>query len=490
MIRLSNQTLEELPAGIERPDYDRATLRPGIVHIGVGNFHRAHQAWYLHRLMQMGQAQEWAIVGAGVRAYDDDMRQRLSGQDYLTTLIELGPEDTTAEVVGSIIDYVPVKVGNGALIAQIAMPDIRIVSLTVTEGGYYIDPATGAFDTTHPDIAHDIQFPEQPRTAFGAIIAALKRRCNTGTGPLSVLSCDNLQGNGTVLRQTIISLAQLTDPELADWIDETCSFPNSMVDCIVPATGDAERDLVRTFGIADTAPVTHENFRQWVIEDKFCRGRPDWDRVGATFSEDVRVYETQKIRLLNAGHQLVANAAELLGLETVAEAMSHDTLRSFFRRVAQTEIAPFVKPVPGMTPSTYIDLIEGRFSNPSVKDTIRRIAFDGSARHPGFILPTIKEARAIGTQIDGLALAEAAWSRMCLGHREDGSVIAPNDPIWERLRATARTAEKTPRVWLEMSDIYGDLVEWRKFTAAFEEAHHTIRNNGIVAALNAYLEGS
>jgi mannitol 2-dehydrogenase len=248
------------------------------------------------------------------------MRSRLVKQDYLTTLIELDPSGTSAEIVGSMIGYVAVEESNRPLIEQMAAREIRIVSLTVTEGGYYLDPVSKAFDKSHPDIVQDAAAPETPRTAFGAIVAALKIRRDNGTGPFTVQSCDNLQGNGNILRQTVVSLARLSDRGLADWINTNCSFPNSMVDCIVPATGPNERALAKDMGLADAAPVTHENFRQWVIEDDFCAGRPDWDKVGATFSNDVHGFEAQKIRILNAGHQILAAAAEIMGVETVAQA--------------------------------------------------------------------------------------------------------------------------------------------------------------------------
>ena len=225
MISLSNTTLACLPEPVKRPSYDRSKLSPGIVHIGLGNFHRVHQSWYLHRLMQKGQAHNWAIIGAGVRPYDCEMRAKLRAQDYLTTLIELSPEGTSAEVTGSMIGYVPVADGNRPLIEQMAAAEIRIVSLTVTEGGYYIDPATKGFDADHPDIQHDAINPETPRTAFGAIVAALKLRRANGVGPFTVQSCDNLQGNGDILRQTVVSLARLSEPGLADWIDANCTFP-------------------------------------------------------------------------------------------------------------------------------------------------------------------------------------------------------------------------------------------------------------------------
>ena len=271
---LSNQTLNNLPDIISKPSYDRSALTAGIVHIGLGNFHRAHQSWYLHRLFEMGLNHNWAIIGAGIRPFDAEQREKLLSQDCLSTLIELDPSGKSVEVVGSMIDYVPIVEGNGPLIEQMADPAIRIVALTVTEGGYYIDPVTKAFNSAHPDIQHDAINPSAPCTAFGSIIAALKQRCEQNSGPFTVQSCDNLQGNGDILRQTILSLANMSDVTLAQWIDTHCTFPNSMVDCIVPATGVRELELAKQFGVDDQVPVTHENFRQWVLEDTLCAGRP------------------------------------------------------------------------------------------------------------------------------------------------------------------------------------------------------------------------
>ena len=391
-MKLNNSTLDDVPSGITRPNYDRSKLTPGIVHIGLGNFHRAHQAWYLHRLMQNGMAHDWAIIGAGVRPYDEKLRQKLADQDYLTTLIELDPTGRSAEIVGSMIGYIPIEETNEQLIAQMSEPAIRIVSLTVTEGGYYLDPASNGFDANHPDIQHDVLHPNTPRTAFGAIIAALKLRRASKVGPFTIQSCDNLEGNGDLVRKTVVSLTQLIDADLALWIDDNCTFPNSMVDCIVPATGPKELELAKEFGIVDAAPVTHENFRQWVIEDNFCAGRPDWDKVGAKFSSEVHSYETMKIRILNGGHQIVANAGEILSIGSIASCMAHPLIGAFFHKVASKEIAPLVCAVPDRTPQDYLELIARRFSNPEIVDTVRRVAFDGSSRHTGFLLPTLRQA--------------------------------------------------------------------------------------------------
>lgn len=486
-VPLTNATLADLPESVRRPRYDRSALTAGIVHVGLGNFHRAHQAWYLHRLMQLGHALDWAIIGAGVRSHDAAMRERLVAQDCLTTLIELDPAGTSAEVVGSMIDYLPIEDGNGPLIAAMADLQIRIVTLTITEGGYFTDPGTGAFDSAHPDIRHDANHPAAPRTAFGAIIAALKLRRDNGHGPFTVQSCDNLQGNGAITRQTVLGLARLSDPGLADWIDSNCSFPNSMVDCIVPATGPKEISLARQLGIADTAPVTHENYRQWVMEDDFCAGRPDWERVGAIFTRDVHEFETMKIRILNAGHQVLANAGELLSVETIADCMAHPVLSAFFRKVQRQEIAPYVRPVPGMEPAGYVDLIEGRFSNPEIHDTTRRVAFDGSSRHTGFILPVLRDALKAGGSIDGLSLVEALWARMCAGTREDGSAIAPNDPQWDRLTKAALSARDDPKAWLAQPHIYGDTASNALFTQAFAKWLNSLWRSGTEATLRDYI---
>jgi len=486
-MKLGNATLNQLPETVLRPHYDRAALRPGIVHIGLGNFHRAHQAWYLHRLMQQGCALDWAIIGAGVRPNDARMREHLLAQDCLSTLIELAPESSAAEVIGSMIDYLPIEENNGALINRMAAADIRIVAMTVTESGYFIDPATKDFDQSHPDIVHDSQNPDTPRTAFGAIIAALRLRRDAGTGPFTCQCCDNLLGNGNVLRQTVVSLARMSDPELATWIETQCSFPNSMVDSIVPATGPNERALVHQLGIDDQVPVTHENFRQWVMEDDFCAGRPDWDKVGATFAKDVHAYEAMKIRILNGGHQVISVAGELLSVDTIAGCMQHDLIGPLFAKVARTEIAPLVEAVPGMTPTDYVDLVHSRFSNPKIVDTTRRVAFDGSARHPGFVIPSIRDGLVQGTPVEGLALVEAIWARMCQGTREDGTMIEPNDPSWDMLTAKAEQARHTPSVWLEMRQFYGDLADAPRFADSFDRYLRLIWQDGLEAALSTYL---
>ncbi|MEY4761769.1 MAG: Mannitol 2-dehydrogenase [Pseudomonadota bacterium] len=486
-MRLVDSALGSLDPSILVPRYDRSRLRPGIVHIGVGNFHRAHQSWYLHRLFQAGLDLDWAIVGAGVRPYDASMQLKLRAQDYLTTLVVREPGESSAEVVGSMIDYLPVEPGNGALIRQMTAPEIRIVSLTVTEGGYYADPATGAFNARHPDIHHDVDNPDSPNTAFGAMVAALRQRRARGVGPFTGQSCDNLQGNGRMLRQAVVSLAALTDPELAVWIDTHCTFPNSMVDCIVPATGPKELALASELGIDDAAPVTHEKFRQWVIEDRFCAGRPAWEKVGAAFTDAVHDYELMKIRILNGGHQLVANAGEVCGIKTIADCMADPAIRAYVGKVTHEEIVPHVRPVEQFKPDEYAQLIARRFSNPLIVDTTRRVAFDGSSRHPGFLIPSIRDGLRTDGSVRGLALAEAIWARYCQGTREDGSTIEPNDPNWEQLMQSARAARADPARWLRLRQFYGELGDEPRFASAFAHWLELINHRGVRPALREFL---
>ncbi len=473
--------------GVRTPHYDRGELTAGIVHIGMGNFHRAHQAWYLHRLMDAGRAKDWAIIGAGVRGYDADMRGRMMAQDYLTTLIELGESAPTAEIIGSIIGYTPIEPDNAGLIKQMAHASIRIVSLTITESGYFIDPATLKFDANHPDIIHDAQNPTRPRTVFGAMVAALAMRKDAGISPFECLSCDNIQGNGAVLRQTVVGLARLSDPDLADWIDKTCGFPNSMVDCIVPATGQVERALPAQFGITDTIPVSHEDFRQWVIEDKFCAGRPPLEQVGVTFTTRVCDYEQMKIRVLNGGHQIIAAVADLLAIKTIADAMAHPAINAMFMKIVGEEILPHVVAVPDYSPADYVALVARRFANTAVFDTPRRVAFDGSARHPGFLLPSVRDCLEAGINVAGLALTSAIWARYCLGVREDNSVIEANDPDWADLQIRATHAKDNPIVWLENTRIYGDLASRAEFAEPFTAWLTQIYAGGIDATLDVYL---
>ena len=475
---------------VSLPAYDRSTLTAGIVHIGLGNFHRAHMAVYLDDLFALGGDHDWAIIGAGVRPADTRMRDAMLGQDCLSTIIELDPSGRSARRVGAMIDFLPVEPHNASLIAAMTKAEIRIVSLTVTEGGYFVDQA-GQFDPTCPEIAADGANPATPATAFGAIVAALKARRAAGVIPFTVMSCDNLPGNGHVAKDAVVGTARLSDPELADWIAGHVAFPNGMVDRITPATGPRERAMAAGFGLGDDpVPVTCEPFRQWVLQDHFPAGRPALEKVGVTFTDAVHAFETMKIRILNGGHALIAYPAGLKGIDHVHEAMADPTIRGFLDAVESREILPIVLPVPGMTLNDYKTLIIARFSNPEVMDQVRRLCLDGSNRQPKFIVPSIRDVLHAGGRAEGLALLSALWCRYCHGETEAGAAIAPNDPNWDALQATAKAAKSDPAAWIRMAAVYGDLADNAGFVATFAEALTFVWANGAEAAMQRYIAGA
>ncbi len=470
------------------PTYDRSKVTPGIVHIGLGNFHRAHMAVYLDDLMNRGLALDWGILGAGVRPADAKMRDAMLAQDCLSTVIELDPAGKTARRVGAMVGFIEVAPANAPLIVAMIRPEIRIVSLTVTEGGYFLSAETGRFDTTAPDIVADAQTPDRPSTVFGAIVAALKARRATGIAPFTVMSCDNLPGNGHVTEAAVVGLARLSDPELADWIKRNVAFPSGMVDRITPATGPRERAIAATFGLADDPiPVTCEPFRQWVLQDHFPNGRPPLERVGVTFTDDVHAYETMKIRMLNGGHALIAYPGGLMDVHYAHQAMAHPLISAFLDKVERTEIIPYVPPVPGTDLGTYYTLIRDRFSNPEVADTVQRLCLDGSNRQPKFILPSLRDALASGGSIEGLALASALWCRYCFGTTDSGAVTQPNDPNWDKLSAVSRLAKDDPAIWLGLTEVYGETGQDARLHEAFARHLTRLWQTGSAETLRVFL---
>jgi mannitol 2-dehydrogenase len=485
--RLSLAALRSLPSAVSRPSYERRGLKAGIVHIGVGNFHRAHMAAYLDDLFEQGLAHDWAIVGAGVTPFDAAMRDKLKDQDWLTTVIEQDADGARARVTGAMIDFID-PADKGALVERMTDPAIRIVSLTVTEGGYFINPATGGFDVDNPAIMRDAAKPDRPETVFGLMLAALARRRVLGVPPFTVLSCDNVPHNGNVARRTLAGLARLSDPSLAEWVERSVAFPNGMVDRITPATGDQERALAASaFGVADAWPVFCEPFRQWVVEDDFPLGRPPLEKAGVTLVPDVTPWETMKIRILNGGHAVIAYPAGLLGIGFVHDAMSHPLIRAFLDKVERDEIIPHVPPVPGTRLNDYYASVAARFGNPSVGDTVRRLCFDGSNRQPKFIVPSVADALQAGLSVKGLALCSALWQRYCLGRTDAGEPIAQNDPNWDRLTATAERAESDPLAWLAMGDVYGAVGDNHHFRDAFAAAQGDLRRAGTEKTLSAFV---
>jgi mannitol 2-dehydrogenase len=487
---LSQASIGHMPHGTAVPLYRREQLSAGILHIGVGNFHRSHQAVYLDDLFNAGEGYDWAIVGAGVREADEVMRQKLLAQDLYTTVVEQEADHSSARITGAMIDYI--RPGdNEALIARLSDPAIRIVSLTITEGGYYIDSATGKFDAKHPDIVHDVAYPDQPKTVFGLILAGLARRRADGNAPFTVMSCDNIPHNGAVTRNSLMGLAKLSGGGLDTWVKDNVAFPNGMVDRITPATTDRERALLKDeFGIEDNWPVFCEGFKQWVLEDNFPTGRPALEEVGVQFVPDVSPFELMKIRILNGGHAVIAYPAALMDIHFVHEAMQDKLVKGFLDKIENDEIIPCVPPVPDTDIDNYYKLIVRRFSNPKIADTISRLCLDGSNRQPKFIIPSIADRLKAGKSVTGLALESALWCRYCYGETDSGKAIAPNDPAqWDRLLSAAKRAKEEPSAWLAMHDIYGDTAKAAVFQTAFADALSALWNNGTRETLARYIAG-
>ena len=485
-MELSLANLHRLPGTVTGPRYDRASLSPGILHIGVGNFHRSHQTVYMDRLFEQGLDLDWAIIGAGIKPFDAEQRRLLAAQDWLTTVVDLGADESSARVIGAMVDYCEVR--PEAIIARLADPAIRIVSLTITEGGYYTDAATGGFDSGHPEIRHDAEHPGNPQTVFGMLLAGFGQRRARNLAPFTVLSCDNVPENGNVTRKTVLGLAALVSRDLRDWIAANVAFPNSMVDCITAATSERERELVAArFGLHDAAPVACEPFRQWVIEDDFPLGRPMLERVGVQFVDDVTPYETMKLRILNAGHAAIAYPAALLGYDTVHKAMSDADIAHWLKQLMRREVIPVLVPIFGHDFDAYLETCVRRFSNPALGDTVARLCQDGSNRLPKSFLPTVSDAVQRGAPVDGLALGIAFWCHYCATAADFG--IAIQDPISDRLTSAAQAARSDPAAFLGLSEVFGNLCGSKPFTEAFARQLEALCSNGPRQALRRFFDG-
>jgi mannitol 2-dehydrogenase len=488
--KLSLATLDDIGNRASLPSYRRDEIRPGILHFGVGNFHRAHMAIYLHDLFNKGRDLDWGIIGAGVMPSDQRMRDTLKAQDFLTTVVEQDIDRSAATITGPMLDVITAP-DFDRIIATLASPDIRIVSLTITEGGYFIDAATGKFDPDHPAIVADAQDPANAKTVFGLIIAGLKARREAGIPAFTVMCCDNIPGNGEVTEATVCGLARLSDPEFADWIHHNVAFPNSMVDRITPATGQREIDITRdAYGIEDGWPVFCEGFKQWVLEDKFPLGRPALEDVGVTFVPDVAPYELMKLRILNGGHAAIAYPAALMDIHFVHESMENPLIRAFLAKLENEEIIPVVPPVPNTSLQDYYTLIENRFSNPKIGDTIPRLAQDGSNRQPKFILPSTADRLAKGLDVQGLALVSALWCRYFEGTSDGGKTIAFNDPNAERLHTAALASRSDPMAFIGITDIFGSVGSDPRFQKRLAEAIDSLRSRGAAATLQSYIDGT
>lgn len=484
---LNNATLVEIDAGVPRPSYDRSRVATGIVHFGVGGFHRAHQAMYLDSLMNDGEALDWGICGVGLLAADKRMAEVMAAQGGLYTLV-LKHADGQYEprIIGSIVDYKFAPDDPEDVIETMAAETTRIVSLTVTEGGYNFHHVTGDFDFGNPDVAHDLEDGAMPKTAFGLVTEALRRRRDRNIGPFTLMSCDNIQGNGDMAKKMFTAFAEARDAELGAWIIEHVEFPNSMVDRITPATTEGDRaEIAERFAIDDGWPVICEPFVQWVLEDRFNTGRPAYEDVGVQIVDDVMPYELMKLRLLNASHQALAYLGYLAGYRYAHEVSQDPLFAGFLMDYMTREGQPTLAPVPGVDLEAYKATLIERFSNPEIRDTLARLCAESSDRIPKWLLPVVHEQLAAGGDIHRSAAVIASWARYAEGFDEAGQPIEIVDRLADELKVIAAHNRGNPTAFIENREIFGDLVDDQRFVAAYAEALERLHQQGARATLEA-----
>ena len=475
--RLNNAAIPGLSATLGAAPYDREALSPSIVHIGVGGFHRAHLATYVDELCRAGHT-DWAIFGTGVMPGDKAMADALHPQDCLFTVVERGASMSTATVIGSMIEYLHADPDRSGLVDAIAAPTTQIVSLTVTEGGYPIDDATGDFDASSPNASDT--------SAFAAIAAGLEKRMADGGAPLTIMSCDNIMANGNATRAATLGLVEQVSAELVQWVQENVSFPNSMVDRITPATADADREwLTENYAVEDAWPVVCEPFRQWVIEDSFAGARLPLEELDVIVTDDVTPYEHMKLQLLNAGHSCLAYAAALLDIEFVHEAMADEDVRLFVRSFLDNEAKTSLAPVPGLDVDDYIATLIDRFSNPQIRDQVSRLCQDGSGKLPKFLLPTMRTQLHKDGPLELGSLLLATWCQYLIGTSDSGqSIDVAPDPLLDIATAAAKASVDDPAAFLAFEQVFdSELSGNDAFTAAFTAALETLRENGVRSAI-------
>ena len=471
-MNLNQKNISKISDQVSCPTYDRQQLKKGIVHIGVGGFHRSHQAYYIHQLLEKYSATDWAICGAGLREADRNMANVLKTQDCLYTLVTQHPNGKVeSEVIGSITEYL-LAVDDPQLVIDImAHADTKIVSLTITEGGYNFNPSTGDFNFDNPDIQHELLHPNKPITVYGFLTAALKRRRDKGLPAFTILSCDNIEHNGDMARKMLLAFAEMQDAGLAQWIAKEVCFPNSMVDRITPVTTNADIEtLVQNYGVHDAWPVTCEPFIQWVIEDKFSNGRPEFEKVGVHFVPDVAPYEKMKLRLLNAGHSVLGLLGAIHGHHTINACMEDETFVTYLRAFLDVEATPILRDVEGIDLEDYKDILLQRFANPNIKDSVSRICSESSAKLPKFLIATIHDNLATGGSIKFATLIIATWCYYSDKQIDrHGHPIEIIDAMKTELHQVAKQTKTDPLAFVRQESLFGKLFDNERFTKLYTE---------------------
>ncbi|WP_314451463.1 mannitol dehydrogenase family protein [uncultured Microbacterium sp.] len=477
--RLNARTLVHLSAQVGTPTYDRSQLTAGIVHIGVGGFHRAHMAMTIDRMLSQGVGQDWAICGVGLLPGDRRMKDILEEQDHLYTLVVRHPDGTEdVQVIGSVVDYLLAPDDPNAVVERMAAPTTKIVSLTVTEGGYNVDRVTGRFDTSQQAVARDVA-ETTLETYFGLVVEALRRRRDRGIAPFTVLSCDNIEDNGDVAAAAFHAYASAKDPEFAEWLRAHVSFPNSMVDRITPVTTREDVEAISgSIGVTDAWPVVCEPFFQWVIEDDFGLGRPPWEGQGVQMVPDVRPYELMKLRLLNAGHQALCYFGYLMDYRLVHDATNDPLIAALLARYMDEEATPTLAPVPGVDLDAYKRTLIERFSNAAVADTIARLCAESSDRIPKWLVPVVREQLRTGGSISYAAAIIASWARYAEGTDEHGAPIDVVDPLRDELVPLARRQRADPSAFIANQRLFGGLADDPRFLDAYLEVLRSLHEHG------------
>jgi mannitol 2-dehydrogenase len=492
MTHLLNSILHTLDGRVRRPSYNREQLKQRSIHIGVGSFHRAHQAVYLDDLLEKGASPNWGECGMGVLPHDAAMRDALKAQDYLYTVVERSAEEQTARVIGSIVDFSLAPENPAAAIERLASEEISLVSMTITEGGYFINEGIGEFAHENLQIQHDILHPSDPRTTLGYLSASLKLRRDRNIAPFTVMSCDNLQGNGDVIRKVLLGLTQMQDPELHRWISANVAFPNSMVDRITPATTLEDREHLKlSFGIDDARPVVTEPFMQWVIEDKFCNARPPWQEVGAEIVTDVLPFEVMKMRLLNASHTTMAYLGALAGFTFAHELMLDPTFSTLIEAF-MNEATPIVPLIPNTSIPAYKAVLMQRFANPTINDRLARLCSEGTAKLPKWTLPSIVELSQRQRPSHLHTLVVAAWIKYLQATQdESGQPIEVVDARAAELKQIARPIGNAPLPFLANTSIFGSAYfTTDMFVQQVAEAMQSITDHGVAQTVRRYTTAS
>ncbi len=476
-IEINQENLKVLASNVKVPSYDRDKVKVSIVHIGVGNFHRSHEAYYTNELMERYGVLDCGICGVGLLDYDRRIYNILKDQDGLYTLVTKELDGSlSAKVIGSIVEFLFAPENPIAVIEKMANPDIKIISLTITEGGYNLNEGTGEFDFSNPVIVEDMKNPKSPKTVFGYLAQAMKLRMNRGVGGCTIQSCDNIQGNGDVAKKSLLDYVEMAEPELYSWIEENVTFPNAMVDRITPVTVVADKDKLREeFFVEDQWPVVCEPFIQWVVEDKFAAGRPDWEMVGAQFVENVVPFENMKLRLLNAGHSVLGMLGALHGYKTIDEAARDEDFKTFLTGFMDEEATPTLGNLGDIDLPAYKNSLIERFQNIYIKDLVARICLESSAKFPIFILPTIKAQLKQNGNIDRAAFVVAAWCKYNDGIDENGNTYDIEDAMSNVLIRVAAMSHQNPIEFLKIDKIFGDMVNDQRFVDQFLSSLEMLR---------------